>query len=442
MGVKLKLSERTLQKAQEFLRKVREYSPLTDEPQFQSRATVFVCIPMRRELENAERLFSSYYRQTPQKGSRAEIVFLVNNRAGDTCDIIQENEKTYRLLTSLSHRFRRGDIGFHPVDCFSRGHSLSPNLPFGAIRNIANAFVVAHSLKHRKNSLILSTDADTFAEKGLLEELRRTFLKRGSVFGSVGSGIEYHEDLCREDQEKIKLLFLLSAVQDVLVNYLSEGIWSMPSPFGGCNTFYSVDTFLEVGGYNHKEHIPEDFDLAGRLMAALPDRNSRIDQELLTNTVRMSNRLLGDGMLLEEAKERGFRTPLSATFAVQHATLRKWLFACLKEKIPFRKGELLLCKLDLPIRMEGLSNLRSTEEHNDEERYLILYEKMLRLIQDANSHLLADAEGSFQDLVLSLLGGNREFQALVDRVSCKLGRQTATLNALLIFAEKKTTGQK
>ncbi len=82
-----------------FLDRISKITTLPDLS-LSRKATVFVVIPLYKELANVDRLFRSWHAQQFLGGIQAEVIFLVNNKADASPESVQENQLSFDRLAA------------------------------------------------------------------------------------------------------------------------------------------------------------------------------------------------------------------------------------------------------------------------------------------------------------------------------------------------------
>jgi hypothetical protein len=405
-----------------FLSRMESVAPMPVLP-FSPASSVFACVPLYDELGNAKRLFDSWYSQILPEGLHGEVVFLINNRETADEGIHENNRKTFELLKRLSEDNTRSDLGIHVVDKFSAGNALTHGTAFGDIRNLALVPVIRHALITGMNGIVLSSDADHFPSAHMMASLHQVYKKMRSVYGSVESEIEFSSEFSPRERKLLDDIILTNLVGIIMTEYLSNGEWNYPDIMGGANTFYSIDVFLNVGGYTEDPDMPEDVDMARRLRHRYPRAFAHIDSASLRGIMRTSDRLVGDGSELQKIIDGGYRASFSANTILLHQGLRRWLMECMAAGMPYSEGRDRL-ELDelFAILDEGESRrlkavLNDPEGSDDEERYYAVYEELIRVLYSGFRIPVSESIESIGRLAYMILGDDPHFRELIAEYS-------------------------
>lgn len=409
-----------------FVRQIEQIAEIPDLD-FNPNSLVFVCIPAYRELENMERLFHSWNSQALPQGASIEIVICINQKT-DNPEDVEENRKALEVLQNLYAKNKKENIRFHFVDNFSENHKLDEESNIGDIRNILSATVIKSVLKNPRNGIIFSTDADTFPTDSCAIELQKQFQGMPSVYGSVDKKIEFDSSIPEDEREKIRQLFLLSDVHTILLEYFSSGHLTLPESIGagGAGFFSSIDQFIQVGGYSSMD-FGEDTDLLNKLFAKKPNNFNPVLTPELTNTIRFSDRLEGDGALLFELRKYGYPANHSLDITRAHAQIRKWFSNSLVSQFSFEQS---LGKLNIDEQLSFLSerernDLKDVVQNkiggeNDDERIENLFRDILKKIYELRKEKIEIAIGSYTTFIKSNLAENEQFQAIFSKNQKKL----------------------
>jgi|GEM_PF-3388724 len=403
---------------------IRQVEQITEIPSldFNPNSLVFVCIPAYRELENVGRLFQSWNSQTLPQGTSIEIVICINQKTEDTEDT-EENKKALETLQNLYTQNQKGNIRFHFIDNFSENHRLGKENNIGDIRNILSAAIVKSVLKNPRNGIIFSTDADTFPTDSCAVELQKKFESTQSVYGSVDKKIEFDPSIPEDERVKIKQLFLLNDIHEILLEYFSSRRLTLPESMGagGAGFFSSIDQFIAVGGYSSMD-FGEDTGLLNKLYARKPNGFNPVLTAELTNTIRFSDRLEGDGALLSELRKDGYPANHSVDITQAHAQIRKWFSNSLVSQFSFEQS---LSNLNIDELLNFLSekernDLKDVAQNkldgeNDDERIENLFRDILKKLYALRKEKIEIAIGSYATFIKSNLGEDEQFQAIFSK---------------------------
>jgi hypothetical protein len=371
------LNTQTRLHAEEFVSKTKELVRLP-HIELNPKSSVFVCIPVYREFANSDRLYMSWWAQNMPPELHGDIIFLVNNRQNDSPEVREDNDKTYRDLQKSAQSMPHPQLGFHVIDTYSDSSALPEDTTIGSIRNLSVLPVIEHALETGKNGLIFSTDADSFPYPNVIANLGKVFRNEPSMYGVVERVIEFTDDFTPEDKKAMQKLEVVASCSEMLLDYLTFGKWEFPVTTGGANTFYTIDSFVNIGGYNPLLTTGEDIDLANRLRVHDREKFEVLVTTYITNLTRISDRVEGDGRLLQELKSEGWRVPFNAQTLLQHVDLRHKLFNILTH------------------------NSQPTEEVESINR-------VIDTLYEGRSYSLDEAMVSLNDLILTLLGEDKEF---------------------------------
>lgn len=420
-GTKSPLEKEVISAGEVFVQQVEQIAEIPNLD-FNPNSLVFVCIPAYRELENMERLFYSWNSQTLPQGVSLEIVICINQKT-DNVEDTEENRKALEILQNLYTQNKKENISFYFIDNFSENHKLGEENNIGDIRNILSATVIKSILKNPRNGIIFSTDADTFPTDSCATELQKQFQRTQSVYGSVDKKIEFDSSIPDDEREKIRQLFLLSDVHTILLEYFSSGRLTLPESMGagGAGFFSSIDQFIGAGGYSSMD-FGEDTDLLNKLYARKPNSFNPILTPELTNTIRFSDRLEGDGALLSELRKDGYPANHSLDTTRAHAQIRKWFSNSLVSQFSFEQS---LGKLNIDEQLSFLSerergDLKDVVQNkidgeNDDERIENLFRDILKKIYELRKEKIEIAIGSYATFIKSNLAENEEFQAIFSK---------------------------
>jgi hypothetical protein len=166
----------------------------------------------------------------------------------------------------------------------------------------------------------------------------------------------------------------------------------------------------------------EDTDLLNKLYGTKPDGFNPIKTVELTNTIRFSNRLEGDGALLSELRKDGYPANHSLDTTRAHAEIRKWFSNSLVNQFSFEQS---LKNLNIDEMLYFLSEKErddlkdvvnnKIDGENDDERISNIFRDILKKIYSLRKEKIEIAILSYAAFIRSNLVENEEFQSIFSK---------------------------
>lgn len=426
------LSDEAKENAMRFLEEVEQKRPIP-EINIDENASLFVCIPAYRELANAERLFNAWNTQQLKPGQSIEIVICVNQKTDNEQDHI-ENQKFYDSLRDLIDANKNDRVHFSIINSFDPDSRFDNDSNIGDVRNFLCATVVKALLKNKNNAIIMSSDADTFPLENCAAEVINIGQNYG--YGSIEKKTEYDGAMTEEEKRAIKINYLLSEVHSILLEYFTYGdlLPDETAGTGGAGFYFSVDKFVGVGGYESVE-FGEDTDLYYKLLDKYSNDFYPVEEPVLINTIRQSDRLDGDGALITRLKQEHFPAEYSLAATNSRALLRK-CFILSAERNNFREIMLLAYqKIFNEEEQQDILELIDNIDIDDEE----LYSRALHIIEERPKITIDESVKQYAEYIKDKFGKNEEFVKIFEdnQIDLDTAKDDYILAGFIEFADQQ-----
>ena len=326
---------------------------------------------------------------------------------------------------------------------------MSGEINIGDIRNILASSVIKSVLRNPRNGVIISSDADTFPTNECALKLHDHFKQFGSVYGPIDKKIEFDSSIPEDEQEKISQLFLLNDIHTILLDYFTSGRLGLSESMGagGAGFFSTIDRFVEVSGYSSME-FSEDTDLVNKLYAQKPDDFKPITTQELTNTIRFSNRLGGDGDLLSKLRKSDYPSDHSLNKTKAHALFRRWFSNTIVNQLSFEKA---LNQLNLDQILDFLpenelgefkklaENFLADNVDNDESKIENFFQNILERLYAIKNDDLTTATKDYALFISNYFSKDKEFKNILSKnqTNNSLDLDNIVLHSFIEFVSNK-----
>ena len=425
------LSNEAKENAMRFLEEVEQKRPIP-EISIDEKSSLFVCIPAYRESANAERLFNAWNTQQLEPGQSIEIVICINQKTDNEQDYI-ENQKFYNSLRDLIDENKNDCVHFSIINSFDPDSRFDNDSNIGDVRNFLCATAIKALLKKQKNAIIMSSDADTFPLGNCAAEVINIGQNFG--YGSIDKKTEYDGVMTEEEKRAIKINDLLTEVHSILLEYFTYGelLPDETAGTGGAGFYFSVDKFVGVGGYGSIE-FGEDTDLYYKLLVKYYNDFYPVEEPVLINTVRQSDRLDGDGALITRLKQERFPAEYSLAATYSRALLRK-IFILSAERKNFR--EMLLANQGMFNEEERQDILKLIDniDISDED----LYSSVLHIIEERPKIAIDESVKQYAKYIKAKFSKNEEFVKIFEdnQIDLDTARDDYILAGFIEFVDQQ-----